>query len=346
MAPDGTIDPRPGNERMTRFIQLSFPAFAAALVALAGCTEEPEWDGPFPPMNVHSSPIVGGDEVNNGWESVVFLYAGGGVCTGTLVSDDVVLTASHCLDGVWGSIDVFWCNDCINQGYWAQRSSNDYHQHPHYNPNTMAADIAVLVLNQDGATDPIPMNKDGANNSWLGASNPLTFVGFGVTAYYANDSGIKREVDIAVDEWDGTSLYYYDSNHQTCFGDSGGPAFTDHSGQWKVAGVTSYGDEHCSQYGADVRVDTYASWVEQYTGSQPDDDDDTGDDDTGPSDDDTGDDDDEVPPPDGLPEPHTSGRYDMPEGLNCVGNQAVTNHGPAAIAALLAGLALFALRRR
>ncbi len=351
---------------MNRFSRPCPLALVAVLVALAGCAEEPAWDGPFPQLDQYSSPIVGGSEVNSGWESVVFLYVGGGVCTGTLVSDDVVLTAAHCLDGVWGALDVYWCTDCINDGYWAHRTSNDYHPHPHYNPNTMAADIAVIVLSQDGPSDPIPLNKDGAANSWLGNSNPLTFVGFGVTAYYADDSGIKRKVDIPVDYWDGTFLYYEDTQHQTCFGDSGGPAFTDHSGQWKTAGVTSYGDEHCSQYGADIRVDTYASWIEDYTGAQSDDDDDTGDDDTGdddtgdddtgdddigdddtdPMDDDTGDDDDTVPPIDNLPPPRTSGGYDVPDGLSCIGSQAPTRRAPATALTLATALALLAFRRR
>ena len=314
-----------------------------------------------------SSPIVGGTTTSS-WDSVVLLYAGGGICTGTLISPDVVLTASHCLEGVYGSLDVYWCDQCIQGGYLYyehSRTSNDYHMHPWYNPSNMIADIAVVVLNNNGPTTPIHINKDAASNSWLGAGNELKFVGFGVTQYYLEDSGINRVVDIAIDEWDGTFLYYYDSQHQTCFGDSGGPAFTDHSGEWRVAGVTSYGDEHCDTYGGDIRVDTYASWIDGYTGgwtpdddddddSQGDDDDSQGDDDDYTDDDDDYtdddddfvDDDDSIPPVEDLPNPKTNAGYGAAQGLTCVGD-----HVPGRVAgswvALLAVIGLAGwLRRR
>ena len=223
------------------------------------------------------NPIVGG-HTTSGWESVVLLYMGGGLCTGTLVAPDVVLTAAHCIHGYYGSVDVVWTNS-ENQSHWEWMQSSDHHKHPNYDPYSSTADIAVVVLPHDGPGTPIPYNTDAPANSWLGDANQLTFVGFGVTSGYSSDSGVKREVDIAVDNWDSAFLYYYDSQHQTCFGDSGGPAMTDHDGGWKVAAVTSWGDASCSQMGASTRTDAYSAWLDGYTGGYSGDDDDFGDDD-------------------------------------------------------------------
>ena len=54
--------------------------------------------------------------------------------------------------------------------------------------------------------------------------------------------------------------------HLTCEGDSGGPGVHDHRRANEViAGITSFGDQGCTQVGADTRVDVYAdSFVQPY----------------------------------------------------------------------------------
>ena len=257
-------------------------AWVVAGGLLVGGCVYPYGEGEWAPQVLRGaeSPIVGG-HTTTGWESVVLLYVGGGLCTGTLVAPDVVLTAAHCVHGYYGSVDVVWTNS-ENQSHWEWMQSSDHHKHPNYDPYSSNADIAVIVLPHDGPGTPIPFNRDAPSNSWLGDANQLTFVGFGVTSGYSSDSGVKREVDIAVDNWDSVFLYYYDNQHQTCFGDSGGPAMTDHDGSWAVSAVTSWGDASCSQMGASTRTDAYASWIDGYTGGYSGDDDD--DDDQAPGD--------------------------------------------------------------
>ena len=342
----------------------------SAIVTPLGCVGDPDHEDFQAWLEEMEWPIVGG-QTSSGWDSVVMLGLNDSICTATVVSPDVILTAAHCLEGQWGSLDIYWCNDCYGQGYWAHRSSNDYHQHPHYNPANMAGDLGVVLLDSNSPSEPVSINRDAAGNTWLGNSHPLTSVGFGVTAGHLSNSGTKREVTVPATSWDGTFLYYEDPSHGICFGDSGGPAMTSHDGGWKVAGVHSWVSGNCNDIGASIRVDTYQSWIDDYTGEWTPDDDDTGpgDDDTGPGDDDTDpgdddtdpmdddtdpgdddtdpwDDDDDQTPPDDLPSPHTSGTYDQPEGLTCIGSQApATSPDGPALAPLMA-LAALLLRRR
>ena len=324
-------------------------------------------------------PIVGG-HTTTGWDSVVFLgmWDGnwGSICSGTLVSPDVVLTAAHCIEDFNATIEIYWCDQCYQGQYivydW-MRTSNDYHEHPQYvwQGYTVENDIAVVVLGSNGPTTPVPINRDSPSNSWLGNSHPIPFIGFGDTHYNGDDSGTKREVDIPVTNWDSQFLLYTGANHNTCQGDSGGPAMTDHQGGWHVAGVTSWGSgESCTSESGSTRVDQHEDWVDSYTGGWMPDDDDTGDDDTGDDDtgdddtgdddtgdddtgdddtgdDDIGDDDTSEPPHDELPPPRTSGQYGMPEGMNCIASQAgaAAGTGLATLLMLAASLTL-RLRRR
>jgi len=73
---------------------------------------------------------------------------------------------------------------------------------------------------------------------------------------------VKRVVTIPISQVAATQFAYQAAGKNTCNGDSGGPAFaTDASGNLTVAGVTSYGDQSCTQYGVDTRVDTFQSFI-------------------------------------------------------------------------------------
>src|SRR5262249_51869196 len=48
---------------------------------------------------------------------------------------------------------------------------------------------------------------------------------------------------------------------QTCHGDSGGPVLVQVGEEEMVAGFTSSGDDTCSEYGRDVRMDTFRDFL-------------------------------------------------------------------------------------
>ena len=270
---------------------------------LVGCAQPMTGGSP----ETRGAGIVGGTPTT-GWDSVVFLFTGGGACTGVVVAPQVVLTAGHCLEGVSGTVDVYWGDDLIDGVYEYARHSNDYHIYPHYDPADYSGDIAALGLSEVSPTDPIPINCDPPDASWVDPTDPLTGVGFGTIYPDPGSGGVKLEAPIAFDSWDSDFLYHSDPDHGFCNGDGGAPVLTDHGGDWAVAAVASHGDAHCVGFGAATRTDQHVDWLEGlFPGwdvcGDGDDDDATGDDDSAGDDDTTGDDDtseeeedDDIPP--------------------------------------------------
>jgi len=240
------------------------------LTTLAGCGVASDLDWDAAALEQQGSPIVGGSPTQE-FESVVLVAAGPHRCTGTVIAPDVVLTAAHCVDDFDGEVEVFWCDDCASG--WSEdiQRTTDVHLYPHFNPDTMYGDLAVVMLPRAASTRPIPIDRGDPSPSWQ-AQDPPTFVGFGTTQAVTEDGGVKREVRIPLDEWDSAFLYYEDTHRQTCFGDSGGPALVQRGGDWTVAGVNSYGDDHCNEFGVSVRVDAFQDWIDAFTGDwQPED---------------------------------------------------------------------------
>ena len=121
------------------------------------------------------------------------------------------------------------------------------------------------------------------------ATDQSTFVravGFGNSDVNSTTGfGIKRMVDIAIATVDcsgasGTQLGCDSAlefvagapflNKDTCNGDSGGPVYVQHQGEWYVAGATSRateGSSHpCGDGGIYVRLDRYRDWIRSVPG--------------------------------------------------------------------------------
>ena len=183
-----------------------------------------------------------------GWDS-------GPACTGTLVGRRTVVTAAHCIK---------------NRPMIFRLPGRTYHaaqarKHPGYDSNSLANDIAVLVLTQDvQGVKPTPVATVAPT-----MGQKLILVGFGRTSGSSSDYGQKRIGTNKVSKLTSTTFYYHGTGggiSGTCHGDSGGPAFTMHAGQEILAGVTSWGDQYCQQFGVDTRVDSYRQWIVQIGG--------------------------------------------------------------------------------
>jgi hypothetical protein len=240
-----------------------------ALAALGGCGGAAGDDA------AASQDIVGGTE-DNGDPAVVAINiesTGFTVCTGTLIADDVVLTAGHCPEtGIW----VRRGANVHSLGWFDHLGVKATAKHPQYTAEGKPYDLALLRLD-DRVSDitPARLSDVALGSADIGAN--IRHVGYGTTGddwHYVEEigtGGIKREVAYPITKVDDFFVYSGAPGKQTCVFDSGGPAFRKNAtdGTESLIAVVSAGDD-CHSDGWDTRIDrpdvrawidaTLASW--------------------------------------------------------------------------------------
>ena len=237
-------------------------AAVSSVAVLAGCAATGGGGGSGDSSGGRKgNPIVNGQETSDYPEAGVLLMQGQAFCTGTLIAPRSVLTAGHCVDGQDASQFTFGIGASQDQ-LDTELSVVGAVQHPQFDMQQLSNDVAVVTLGEDAPIAPMPMNPS-MDQSWIGKS--VRLVGYGVDdGPSQSNAGIKRMVDVTIDKVDPTTLHYTTQQGQTaCNGDSGGPAFSDDGGQLVVAGITSYGDQNCQQYGVYTRVDAYLDFINE-----------------------------------------------------------------------------------
>ena len=252
-----------------------------------GSMSTPIINGEAPDQPYHGA-VVSLHELTKGGKSVYVLP----FCSGTLVSDTVVVTAAHCLDvskKAWeyktmgaDKLAVYVGDDpqadIISHLYTV--SETDIYTS--YDPQNLLNDIAVLRLASPvtegyAATVPHLPASLGFSAADIGAT--INFAGFGDDEF--GNHGIKLQVDgtlgglgctvagcpDAGDE--ATQISYNQYVSGPCFGDSGGPAFIDRNGTTYLGGVTSYGDSYCEVYGVSTRVDSFQTYIDDFANVTP-----------------------------------------------------------------------------
>jgi len=208
-------------------------------------------------------------------------------CTGTLITEDVVLTAAHCLNTGNASkvrtmkpsaLAIYVGDepavDILDHLYFTTETLI----HPGFHPYSLTDDIALVRL-ATAVTEPVvPVPALPAGLGWSNGET-LNFAGFGEDESGA--SGVKLQGDGLLDGLgctvngcpDGgdpaTQISYTQDLGSPCFGDSGGPAFVDRAGTIYVGGITSYGDANCLVYGVSTRADAYETFIGDFAGTTP-----------------------------------------------------------------------------
>lgn len=232
--------------------------------------------------------IIGGEPAPDGawpFAAQVFIEDGNrtGFCGGSVVDENWVLTAGHC---VTDDNDVLHPPEAfsvvtgtrfLNGSNGTETEVTEVQLHPGYYVDSFNAphnDIALLRL---GA--PVEVDTVGVVESSPPPGSSSTIIGWGRTSSAPNSSlsQVLRQANVPVVSNDECNAEYggiitddimcagfLDGTADSCVGDSGGPLLVMRGGQYRVAGIVSFGQECGSTYGGYTRVSEFFDWLIQF----------------------------------------------------------------------------------
>lgn len=251
----------------SRFFR-SFPGFVLTLallpsLALAGnpddATDVERGDGPL---------IFQGQPAEHcAWPNTVAVQNGGSLCTGTLVSPDVVLYAAHC----GASNTQIRFGESTGGGASKTVTPEFCQTFPGYlGVNDQGHDWAFCKLSQPITDLPVTPILYGCEGDLLQNGGDVYIVGFGQT--HVGGAGTKYWAQtsfIDINVGNGTVSLGGNGMPSVCPGDSGGPAFIRHPQQntWHHVGIASTVAGGCGGFGTHALSAAAVSWVEEQAGA-------------------------------------------------------------------------------
>lgn len=224
------------------------------------------WVRPVNADRLVTPQIVGGAIVTpNEFPWQALLYIGGYMCGGTLIHQQWVLTASHCVEGMKASQATVYLG--LHDRFNLTLAANPYLQvatvskiimHPSYDVYTTDYDIALLKLKKPVSlttgVQMIPL-ASSTNASLYAADVSLTVSGWGTTSSGGFTSQYLRKVNVpVVVNTQCNAMYYGEITERmmcagdtvsggvdSCQGDSGGPLIGQQNGNWVQVGIVSWG---------------------------------------------------------------------------------------------------------
>jgi trypsin len=218
------------------------------------------------------SRIVGGTDAATG--AYPFFVQGDG-CGGSLIADDIVLTAAHCAGAFDGDVYVGPNQQYSTAGGAERIAVQAEVPHPNYNSNTEAYDFMLLKLARPVSNSnlkPVPLNRNSNNPA---PSDVLTVIGFGATSEGGNGSNQLLQVNVDAISFNTCNQQYggdiinelmlcagkTGGGKDSCQGDSGGPIF---NADGEQVGVVSWGIgcADAKYPGVYSRVSGVIGWIE------------------------------------------------------------------------------------
>lgn len=184
-------------------------------------------------------------------------------CTATRVGDRALLTAAHCVSPA--APDAAFVGRSIEERTRSIAVVST-HAHPGFDPADLANDVAVVLLVSPPDEAGPPVRLGGPGSVRPGAR--VRMAGYGVTEL-EQPGGTLHEGTGVVGLVGSATFELEPGPARVCYGDSGGPVFTEGPDGVALVGVVSHGDRRCEDVAVATRVDAHLDGIASAFAPEP-----------------------------------------------------------------------------